>query len=96
MGVITRTECPHCGRTWTKHDNGKHCRGVMTVAEHEPVKWERVEYVRADILAGAVEDIDKLRRWIHRSQHRAVVPFGECRMCDSDAQTLDLIIVGGQ
>jgi hypothetical protein len=27
-------------------------------------------------------EVERLMRHIHRAEHRAVVPFGECRMCD--------------
>jgi hypothetical protein len=42
------------------------CRGVMTVAEHKPVEWVTVEYVRADVHRGAVEALRAASTYLER------------------------------
>lgn len=42
-------------------DRGSHCHGAMTVAEHPPAAWQKVEYVPASELRGAVDLIRELR-----------------------------------
>lgn len=34
--------------------------------------------------------VEALWREIHRTNHRAVVAFGDCRMCEQDSKRLDV------
>jgi hypothetical protein len=52
-----------------------------------------IEVVRASTYEGAVSDIEKLCREVHRN-HRAIDPY-PCGMCRDVAERLDLTIYGG-
>src|SRR4051794_2788311 len=57
LAVIERWECPRCGRARHQLDNGRYCRGVHIVGQHDLTEWQRVEYVRADTHQGAVDRV---------------------------------------
>jgi hypothetical protein len=78
----------------------QHSRAVVADAVGlARLTWqERAEWADAcaDAARGAVSDVETLRRELHASNHRAIVPFSECRMCAADAERLGLSTAGGQ